>query len=119
MPTPRRSGLVFCTLLLTAAVLWNQPAVRQQQRQVPGLKDAVEVIRDRWGVPHNNGSIESDDYKVPSADAVRSAVRDSNFDPREVALYLASAGLLIGGEWADATWPVADEVLSTRLPSAP
>ncbi|HLJ73516.1 MAG TPA: hypothetical protein VKU62_02945 [Thermoanaerobaculia bacterium] len=71
----------------------------------------MAAFLDRWGVPHVNGSIESDDYKVPSADAVRSAVQELGYDPRAVALYLASAGVLMGGEWASATFPVVDEVL--------
>jgi hypothetical protein len=73
--------------------------------------DMLAAFLDRWGVPHVKGSIESDDYKTPTADAVRSAVKELQFDPRAVALYLASAGLLMGGEWQSATWPVVDEVM--------
>lgn len=76
--------------------------------------DMLAAFLDRWGVPHVNGSIESDDYKTPTTDAVRSAVKELQFDRRAVALYLASAGLLMGGEWQDATWPVVDEVMSTQ-----
>jgi hypothetical protein len=74
--------------------------------------DMMAAFLDRWGVPHVNGSIETDDYKTPSPDAVRSAVKELQFDPRAVALYLASAGLLMGGDWQSATWPVVDEVLA-------
>lgn len=77
----------------------------------------MAAFLDRWGVPHVNGSIESDDYKPPSAEAVRSAVKELSFDARDVALYLASAGLLMGGEWAGATFPVVDEVLAA-LPAS-
>jgi hypothetical protein len=70
----------------------------------------MAAFLDRWGVPHVNGSIESEDYKPPSADAVRSAVSELDFDRRDVALYLASAGLLMGDEWQKATWPVVDEI---------
>jgi hypothetical protein len=78
------------------------------------VNDMMAAFLDRWGVPHVNGSIESDDYKPPSADAVRSAVRElQNFDRRDVALYLASAGLLMGDEWQKATWPVVDEIFSS------
>ena len=73
----------------------------------------MAAFLDRWGVPHVNGSIETDAYKVPSADAIRGAVQDLHFDARAVALYLASAGVLMGGEWQSATFPVVDEVLST------
>ena len=77
----------------------------------------MAAFLDRWSVPHVNGSIETDDYKTPSADAVRSAVKELPYDARDVALYLASAGLLMGGEWQAATWPVVDEVLSA-LPAS-
>ncbi|HEX7149880.1 MAG TPA: hypothetical protein VF618_00210 [Thermoanaerobaculia bacterium] len=66
---------------------------------------------DRWQVPHENGSIETDDYTPPTPDQVRDAVRDlTAHDRRDVAVYLASAGLLMGGPWQEATWPVVDEM---------
>ena len=69
---------------------------------------------DRWGVPHQNGSIEVDDYTPPTAEQVRDAVRElrGRFDARDVAIYLASLGLLMGEPWDSAAWPVVDEVLS-------
>ena len=74
--------------------------------------DMMAAFLDRWGVPHVNGSIEAEDYKTPTADEVRSAVRDleGTYDKRDIALYLASAGLLMTDEWRDATWPVVDEL---------
>ncbi|HET8798181.1 MAG TPA: hypothetical protein VFO89_10865 [Thermoanaerobaculia bacterium] len=67
---------------------------------------------DQWHVPHDNGSIESDDYTPPSADQVREAVKalGDQFDRIDVRVYLATAGLLMGGEWRDATWPVVEEM---------
>ncbi len=66
---------------------------------------------DRWGVPHTNGSIEADEYKVPAVDEVRAAVNElTQYDRHDVALYLASAGLLMGDDWRAATWPVVDEL---------
>ena len=67
---------------------------------------------DRWGIKHENGSIDGDDYTPPTVEQVREAVKDlgDQFDRREVALYLATAGLLMAGEWRDATWPVAEEL---------
>ena len=72
---------------------------------------------DQWGVPHENGSIEADDYKTPTADAVREAVNKLGFDRRDVAIYLASAGLLMSAEWRDATWPVVDELAPALRPA--
>jgi len=76
--------------------------------------EMLAAFLDRWGVPHVKGSIESDDYKTPTADTVKSAVKELPFDQRAVALYLASAGLLMGGEWQEATWPVVDEMFHHR-----
>lgn len=73
----------------------------------------MAAFLDRWGVPHENGSIEAEDYTVPNADQVREAVREfeGQFDRRDVALYLATAGLLMTEEWEKAAWPVVDELL--------
>ena len=72
--------------------------------------EMMAAFLDRWNVPHQNGSIESDDYKVPTADQVRDAARELPFDPADVKIYLATAGLLMADEWRDATWPVVDEI---------
>ena len=71
----------------------------------------LAAFLDRWGIPHVNGSIEVDDYKPPSVDAIRSAAREleGQFDRRDIAIYLASAGLLMGGAWEGA-WGVAEEI---------
>ncbi|HSP33210.1 MAG TPA: hypothetical protein VLU46_02720 [Thermoanaerobaculia bacterium] len=77
--------------------------------------DMMAAFLDRWGVPHTNGAIEADEYKVPTAADVRSAVNElTSFDRHDVALYLASAGLLMGEEWRAATWPVVDEIIVAR-----
>jgi hypothetical protein len=74
-------------------------------------RDLLAAFLDHWNVPHVNGSIEADDYTPPTADAVRDAVTSlDRFDRRDVAIYLASAGLLMDGAWREATWPVADEL---------
>jgi hypothetical protein len=72
----------------------------------------MAAFLDRWGVPHENGSIEADEYPVPTADQVRDAVKalEGEYDKRDVALYLATAGLLMADEWQAATWPVVDEI---------
>lgn len=78
--------------------------------------DLLAAFLDAWGVPHVNGSIETDDYKAPDRAAVAKAVGDlrPRFDLRDIALYLASVGLLMGEgerEWREATWPVVDELM--------
>ena len=73
----------------------------------------MATFLDHWKVPHENGSIESDDYTPPTAEQVREAVRqfESQYDKRDVTLYLASAGLLMGGPWEEATTPVVEEMV--------
>jgi hypothetical protein len=72
----------------------------------------LAAFLDRWGIPHVNGSIEVDDYKPPSVDAIRSAAHEleGQYDRRDIAIYLASAGLLMGGAWQDGAWPVVEEM---------
>lgn len=74
--------------------------------------EMLGAFLDQWSIPHVNGSIEVDEYAVPSPDQVRAAVAalESRFDRRDVALYLASLGLLMGEDWRAATWPVVDEL---------
>lgn len=77
--------------------------------------EMLSAFLDLWNIPHVNGSIEVDEYKVPAAGQVRDAVHqlESRYDKRDIAIYLATAGLLMADEWRDATWPVVDEMLAT------
>ena len=77
--------------------------------------EMLGAFLDVWKIPHVNGSIEVDDYTPPSVDAVRDAVKKLDFDRRDVAIYLASAGLLMTGAWRDATWPVVEELVPALL----
>lgn len=77
-------------------------------------KTMMGAFLDRWNVPHENGSIESDDYTPPNAEQVRSAVKElTDYDPKDVRIYLATVGLLMDEAWGEATWPVADEMGTT------
>lgn len=72
----------------------------------------MAAFLDKWGVPHDNGSIESDDYNPPAADQVRDAVKalEPEYDRADIRLYLATAGLLMADDWRAGTWPVVDEM---------
>lgn len=78
----------------------------------------MAAFLDRWGIPHVNGSIEVDDYTPPTIEAVRAAVKEltPQYDRRDIALYLASAGLLMGEQWREAAWPVVEEMNQTMNP---
>ena len=77
--------------------------------------EMLGAFLDAWGIAHVNGSIETDDYTPPSEAQVRDAVRDlrDRFDARDIAIYLATLGLLMGAPWESAAWPVIDDVLQT------
>jgi hypothetical protein len=76
--------------------------------------EMLGAFLDLWNIPHEKGSIETDDYKIPAVGQVRDAVHqlESRYDRKDMAIYLAAAGLLMCGEWRDATWPVVDELLA-------
>lgn len=73
--------------------------------------ELMAAFLDRWNIPHENGSIEGDDYTPPTADQVRAAVQELALDRDDVRLYLATAGLLMSDEWRTSTWPVVEEML--------
>ncbi|HET7433545.1 MAG TPA: hypothetical protein VFN10_02400 [Thermoanaerobaculia bacterium] len=80
-------------------------------------KTLLAAFLDHWQIPHENGSIEADEYPTPTTEQVRDAVKTlTNFDARDVALYLATAGLLMGEDWRESTTPVVDEILKTVQP---
>jgi hypothetical protein len=79
-------------------------------------KDLLAAFLDFWKIEHVNGSIETDDYRVPSAEDVGRAVQElrGRFDLRDIVLYLATAGLLMGGsepKWREATWPHVERLM--------
>ncbi len=47
-----RFAVCLFSLCFAVVLLPQQRPVKEQQLRVRGLKDSVEVIRDRWGVPH-------------------------------------------------------------------
>ena len=74
--------------------------------------EMMAAFLDRWSIPHEKGSIEADEYARPTAEQVRVAVTElePQYARQDVALYLASAGLLMDDAWRDGVWPVADEL---------
>ena len=72
----------------------------------------MAAFLDHWKVPHDNGSIEVDDYTPPTAEQVREAVREleGTYDRTDIRIYLATAGLLMADAWREGTWPVVDEM---------
>jgi hypothetical protein len=76
-------------------------------------RELMGAFLDAWGIRHTDGSIEDDEYTVPSRDSVEAAVTtlSERFPAEDVMLYVATAGLVMGQglpEWRGATWPVVD-----------
>lgn len=80
-------------------------------------KELLAAFLDEWGIPHDDGTIEADAYSIPSTTQIESAVEKlrDRFSMREIILYLATAGLLMGGAlpgWREAAWPVVDRLIT-------
>jgi hypothetical protein len=73
----------------------------------------MAAFLDYWKVPHENGSIETDDYTAPTPDQVREAVKalEPDYDRTDIRTYLATAGLLMADGWREGAWPVVDEMV--------
>jgi len=83
-------------------------------------KTLMAAFLDAWGIPHEDGAIGDDDYEPPSKESVRNAVvsLSDRFDRRDMLLYLATAGLVMGDEgskWRGSTWLVVDEMVEDLL----
>jgi hypothetical protein len=79
-------------------------------------RELLAAFLDFWKIPHEDGSIETDDYTVPSLSEAGKAVEAlrERFLMRDILLYLATAGLLMGSSepaWREATWPLVDRFL--------
>lgn len=84
--------------------------------------EMMGAFLDEWGISHVNGTIEEEEYGTPSVEQVRDTVTklQSSWPLRDIAIYLATAGLLMGTSeqgWREATWPVVDE-LASKLDAA-
>ena len=85
--------------------------------------ELLAAFLDEWGIPHQQGTIESEDYPVPSGADVVNAVEKlrDRFPRRNVVLYLATAGLLMGEalpKWREATWPLVETMAAELETSA-
>lgn len=110
MPVEKRADLLASRIGIPEFEQFFEAALLQYHTQhAAGM---MAAFLDRWGVPHTNGSIEADEYTVPTSDQIRAAASElsDQYGRREIALYLASAGLLMGEEWREAAWPVVDEL---------
>ena len=87
-------------------------------------KELLGAFLDSWKIPHVDGSIEVEEYPIPTAAAVaRSSARlKDRFPEADIALYLATAGLLMGRDepkWREATWPEVERIRTQVTLSAP
>lgn len=80
-------------------------------------KDLMAAFLDQWGIPNEDGAIGDDEYDPPSRVAVEAAFANlaGRFEKQDMILYLATAGLVMGGEgsaWRESTWPVVDSAVA-------
>lgn len=114
-PLERKAGLLAAQLDAPAfEESFETALLAYHTGQARGL---LAACLDFWHIPHVDGSIEAEDYRPPSPDEVERAVdslRD-RFDIRDLMLYLATAGLLMGAAvpaWRESTWPLVDRHLA-------
>lgn len=105
MPVEKKSELLASRLGVHEFDQFFEMALMQYHTHEKN--EMMGAFLDLWNIPHANGTIEVEQYDAPAAGQVRDAVHqlESHFDRRDIALYLATAGLLMGGPWRDATWP--------------
>lgn len=87
-------------------------------------KDLLSAFLDAWKIPHVDGSIEAEEYPVPTpAEVTKAAAALSKSHAREdIVLYLATAGLLMGHEtpaWREATWPEVERLRGGETAGTP
>jgi hypothetical protein len=112
MPPAKKADLLATRL--TAPEFEQVLEMALMQYHTHDRNEMLGAFLDHWKVPHQNGSIEEEEYAAPNSDQVRDAVNTlTQYPKRSAALYLASAGLLMGGDWREATWPVVDELVAT------
>ena len=86
-------------------------------------RELLAAFLDSWKIPHVDGSIEVEEYTIPTPAAVASSSASlrSRFPEADIALYLATAGLLMGREepkWREATWPEVERIRNPGTPTA-
>jgi penicillin G amidase len=72
-PAPLRlaAALIAVALLAPAPAAARSPAVPEQRISVPGLREPVEILVDRWGVPHIFAKGEDDLFFAQGWNAAR------------------------------------------------
>jgi hypothetical protein len=111
MPPDKKAGLLAARLGAAEAEPFLEAALMAHHMQ--RARPLMAAFLDRWGIEHDEGAIVAEDGgAAPGPEAVRAAASElaATFDRRDVRLYLAAAGLLMGEDWSRATWPVVDEL---------
>jgi hypothetical protein len=110
MPPERKADLLASRLGGAESEQFLETALMQYHMHRAG--PLMAAFLDRWGIAHTDGEIADPDAAAPSTADVRAAAEEltGTFDRRDVRLYLAAAGLLMGEDWRRAAWPVVDEL---------
>jgi hypothetical protein len=110
MPPAKKADLLAMRLADPEAEPYLEMGLMQYHLHRAG--GLMAAFLDHWGIAHVDGAIADGEAAAPDVEAVRGAVAAlaPSFEPRDVRLYLAAAGLVMGEEWGRATWAVVDEM---------
>jgi hypothetical protein len=113
LPADKKAGLLATRLNAPEYEQIFELALMQYLTNV--RTEMLGAFLDEWKIPHQDGTIEDDEVTAPSVEQVRAAAKalEGRFEADEVILYLATAGLLMGEDWAATTWPVVEELTNT------
>ncbi|MFP5246577.1 MAG: hypothetical protein ACLGH0_07770, partial [Thermoanaerobaculia bacterium] len=73
MPAEKKADMLAARIGIPELDQFLEMALMQYHTHMQNKMMAAFL--DRWNVPHENGSIESDDYTPPTAEQVRDAVK--------------------------------------------
>lgn len=73
----------------------------------------LSAFLDQWQIPHEDGAIEDPEVAPPTPEQAREAVAalEETFDRADIALYFATAGLVMGEGWREGLWPLVAELV--------
>lgn len=100
--------------------LWTEALALYHLTEQKGL---MAACLDAWGVPHQDGVVDGEGYPFPTAEQLAASLPAlcESWPQADVALYLATAGFVMGHDdarWREATWPAVENLVEPSAPHA-
>jgi hypothetical protein len=77
----------------------------------------LSAFLDKWGIPHQQGHIEGEAHAPSPERAIEAAsALQSQFSREDMAVYFATAGLVMGPPWQEALWPLINQLVDGEVP---